>query len=176
LRKALSIDINELKKLCLQLCLNAAEIISLVSLVLDDEAMLEYQPSAKKKKIYEAKGKLIIFVFLFTNYIEEPCPVTFMQHKPHLNGLLIYLLACIVEHPGRIAGLPFILDFLPHLVVNDTTPDDTIQQFKDRWASPDLFPDLLGDAAFGSESGIRTMKTAGVGTLFSMPCDSYPYL
>jgi len=45
-----------LKKLRLQLHLNAAEIISLVSLVLDDEAMLEYQPSAKKKKIYEAKG------------------------------------------------------------------------------------------------------------------------
>jgi hypothetical protein len=58
--------------------LNVAEIISLVSLVLDDKAMLEYQLSVKKKKIYEAKGKLIIFVFLFTNYIGEPCSVTFM--------------------------------------------------------------------------------------------------
>ena len=55
-----------------------------------------------------------------------------MQRKPHPNGLLIYLLACAVNHPGNINGMPFILDFLPHLVVNDTAPDDTVVQFKDR--------------------------------------------
>jgi hypothetical protein len=65
---------------------------------------------------------------------EEPLPATFMQRKPHLNDLLLYLLTCAVEHGGRANGLPFIIDFLPHLVVNDTAPDDTIFQFKDRWA------------------------------------------
>ena len=55
-----------------------------------------------------------------------------MQRKPHSNGLLIYFLACAVNHPGNINGMPFILDFLPHLVVNDTAPDDTVVQFKDR--------------------------------------------
>ena len=52
----MALEIDDLKKLCMQLRLNAAEIISLVTLVLDDEGMLGYQPSAKKKKIYEARG------------------------------------------------------------------------------------------------------------------------
>jgi hypothetical protein len=62
----------------------------------------------------------------------EPLPAMYIQRKPHPNGLLLYLLVCAVEHVGRANGLPFILDFLPHLVINDTAPDDTIMQFKQR--------------------------------------------
>jgi hypothetical protein len=100
----------------------------------------------------------------------------FMQRKPHPNGLLLYLLACAVDHPSSINGTPFILDFLPHLVVNDTAPDDTVLQFKDRWAPNQSFPDLLGDAAFGSESVIKELQDIGSESLFSMPCDSHPSL
>jgi hypothetical protein len=56
LRKAMAIDINEIKKLCLQLRLNATELIQQISILLDDEAMLGYQPSAKKKKLCDMKG------------------------------------------------------------------------------------------------------------------------
>ena len=90
----------------------------------------------------------------------EPIPTTYMQCKPHPNGLLLYLLACAVEHAGNINGILFIIDFLPHLVVNDTAPNDTILQFKDRWASTSPFPDILGDAAFGSLQMLKDLQTA----------------
>ncbi len=48
IRKALCPKIDELKQLCLQLHLNAAVLLEYISLVLDDEAMLGYQPSKKK--------------------------------------------------------------------------------------------------------------------------------
>ena len=101
----------------------------------------------------------------------------FMQRKPHPNGLLIYLLACAVEHPGCSNGMPFVLDFLPHVVVNDTAPDDTVLQFKERWLFAHIpFPDLIGDAAFGSEATMTSLNTVGTNTLFSMPSDSHSYL
>jgi hypothetical protein len=106
----------------------------------------------------------------------EPLPASFMQRKPHPNGLLLYLLACAVEHGGRANGFPFIVDFLPHLVVNDTAPDDTIFQFKDRWAQGVVFPDILGDAAFGSIGMLEQLKTSQVNGLFSMASDMEPYL
>ena len=59
LRRALSLDIDDIKKLCLQLRLNAAELLTTVHMVLDDEAMLGYQPSAKKKKLCDARGNYI---------------------------------------------------------------------------------------------------------------------
>ena len=105
----------------------------------------------------------------------EPLPHVYMQHKPH-PLLLLYLLACAVEHAGRHNGLPFILDFLPHLVVNDTAPNDTVRQFKEWWAQNTPFPDLMGDAAFGSLQSIKELKASNVRTLFSMPIDFEPYL
>jgi hypothetical protein len=56
----------------------------------------------------------------------EPLSATYIQCKLHSNGLLLYLLAAAVEHGGRVNGLLFILDFLPHLIVNDTALDDTL--------------------------------------------------
>jgi hypothetical protein len=75
---------------------------------------------------------------------------------------LLYLLACAVEHAGNGNGVPFIIDFLPHLVVNDTAPNDTILQFKDRWAPTMPFLDILGDAAFGSLEMLNDLKTQQV--------------
>jgi hypothetical protein len=54
------------------------------------------------------------------NEKREPLPATYIQCKPHPNGLLLYLLATAIEHRDHANGLSFILDFLPHLVVNDT--------------------------------------------------------
>lgn len=56
LRRALDLQINDLKKLCLQLRLNAADIAETITMLLDDEALLGYQPSAKKKKMLDEKG------------------------------------------------------------------------------------------------------------------------
>lgn len=102
--------------------------------------------------------------------------MTYIQRKPHPNGLLLYLLGCAVEHPASINGVPFILDFLPHLVVNDTAPDDTIFQFKERWAHNSPFPNIIGDAAFGSEAMINQLQEEEVHSLFSMASDSHPSL
>jgi hypothetical protein len=49
-----------------------------------------------------------------------------MQHKPYPNDLLLYLLVATIKHRDHTNSLFFILDFLPHLIVNDTTPDDTL--------------------------------------------------
>lgn len=86
------------------------------------------------------------------------------------------MLACAVQHPGRTNGIPFIVDFLPHLEVMDTAPDSTITQFKERWAHTSSFPNLLGDAAFGTEASIKELKNENIESLFSMPSDSHPYL
>jgi hypothetical protein len=56
----------------------------------------------------------------------ELLSATYMQCKPHLNGLLLYLLVTVVKHKDCANGLLFILDFLPHLVVNNTALDDTL--------------------------------------------------
>src|SRR5271163_3802758 len=82
-----------------------------------------------------------------------------MQCKSHPNGLLLYLLACAVEHAGNRNGIPFIIDFLPHLVVNDIAPNDTILQFKDRWVLIMPFLDILRDTAFGSLEMLNDLKT-----------------
>jgi hypothetical protein len=130
LRNAIALEINDIKKLCLQLQINTAEVIHNISILLDDEAMLRYfyfifftlyffyllniryQPAKKKKKMCNEKG--------------EPLSATYMQHILHLNGLLLYLLAATIKHRGRVNGLLFILDFLLYLVVNDTVSDDTL--------------------------------------------------
>jgi hypothetical protein len=44
------------------------------------------------------------------------------------------------------------------LIVNDTTPDDTLDQFKDRWVQNSQFPDLLEDTAFGSIDMMNQLK------------------
>ena len=130
LHAAVSLDIDDIKKLCLQLRINAAKLVTAITVILDDEAMLGYQPSKNKKRLAELLG--------------IPIPVMYMQRKLHLNGLLLYLLACAVEHANNANGLPFILDFLPHTVVNDTALDDTIHQFKSKWAQTQPFPDIIG--------------------------------
>jgi hypothetical protein len=65
LRNAIALEIDDIKKLCLQLQINAAEVIHNISTLLDDETMLgyfyffyllsiRYQPSKKKKKLLPA--------------------------------------------------------------------------------------------------------------------------
>lgn len=113
---------------------------------------------------------------MLLDLLGEPYPGVYIQRKPHPNGLLLYLLSCCVDHHAREKGLPFVLDFLPHLVVNDTAPDDTLVQFRERWACSSPFPDSLGDAAFGSEPMIKRLKSENVNSLFSVPTDASPYV
>jgi hypothetical protein len=63
--KALCLDINTLKQLCLQLRLNATTLIELVSFILDDKTMLDYQ-SSKKKRYFS-----LFNIFNFNIIIEE---------------------------------------------------------------------------------------------------------
>ncbi len=71
-----------------------------------DESLMEYQPSATVKEAMEKIG--------------EPIPVAFIQRKPHPNGLLAYILSSFVVHPKDPSKkLPFIVDYLPHLRVDD---------------------------------------------------------
>ena len=79
--------------------------------VVDEQHMNAYQPKAHIKARAENRG--------------EPIPVTFIQRKPHPNGLLEYLLVTYVQHPARINSvLPYVLDIQPHLQVGDASPSE----------------------------------------------------
>ena len=100
---------------------NTTKHISQVSVVVGDEAVLEYQPSPDSKKAHEHRG--------------DPIPVVFIPRKPHPNGFLLYLLATYVEDPtGEHSGSPHILDIIPHLSAGDTAPVATIKEFLNRWS------------------------------------------
>ena len=75
--------------------------------------MAAYQPSKKVKD--EAKNN------------REFIPVTYIQRKPHPNGLLIYIAASfvIIENKKKL----FIVDFEHHLSSLDVTPTNVIQKF-----------------------------------------------
>ncbi len=84
-----------------------------------DELVMEYQPSAEVKAEAEQKG--------------EPIPVTFIQRKPHPNGLLAYILATFLSHPKNPASkLPFIVDYFPHLKVDDIHTGNLLEKIIER--------------------------------------------
>ena len=90
--------------------------------VVDEQHMNAYhQPKAHIKARAENRG--------------EPIPVTFIQRKPHPNGLLEYLLVTYVQHPARINSvLPYVLDIQPHFQVGDASPSEAaVRAFMSRY-------------------------------------------
>jgi len=82
---------------------------------------MEYQPSATVKEAMDLSG--------------EPIPVTFIERKPHPNGLLAYLLSSYVVHPRDSSKkLPFIVDYLPYLQVDDINDGNVLQHIMNRYA------------------------------------------
>ena len=80
-----------------------------------DESVMEYQPSAVVKEAMEKAG--------------EPIPVVYIQRKPHPNGLLAYILSSFVPHPKDPSkNLPFIVDYIPHLRVDDVHAGNAVQK------------------------------------------------
>jgi hypothetical protein len=85
LQNALEIDIDSVTKLCLQLCINIAKLVSNIKILLDDEAMLgylfrfffyffskinfffylyKYQSSKKKKKMCDMKEESLPAMYI----------------------------------------------------------------------------------------------------------------
>jgi hypothetical protein len=90
-------------------------IIEDIHVISIDESMVEYHPSANKKCKLSDSG--------------EPIPVVFIQRKPHPNGLLLYEAVTYVEHPAKNDRvLPFIVDMVPHIRMNDCSPIEVVKK------------------------------------------------
>ena len=58
----------------------------------------------------------------------EPIPVVYIERKPHENGLELFMACSYLLHPGEISKkIPFIIDILPHLQVEDISPTKALQ-------------------------------------------------
>lgn len=91
-----------------------------ISVVTIDESVIAYQPKKEAKSNAEKK--------------EEPIPMVYIPRKPHPNGLLIYQLATFVQHATKEnKKMPFIINMLSHLKMNDTNPTHAFKEFIDRF-------------------------------------------
>ena len=54
--------------------------------------------------------------------------MVYILRKPHPNGLLIYLACTWIDHSLYVGSkVPLIIDMIPHLQVQDTSPIDIIR-------------------------------------------------
>lgn len=99
--------------------LTYSRLLEKVSLVTIDESIVAYHPKPEVKQRAEQDG--------------EPIPVVFIPRKPHPNGLEVFLACSYIPHPVEVGSvLPFIIDMIPHLELNDYTPTDIIAQVMHR--------------------------------------------
>jgi hypothetical protein len=90
-----------------------------VFIVTLDESLMEYQPSAKIKTYAEKN--------------EEPIPIVYIPRKSHSNELLVYIAATYIDHPIKSnSKIPFIIDLLSHLQVDDVSNGTALEQIMNR--------------------------------------------
>jgi hypothetical protein len=99
--------------------INIIRIISDISVLTVDEATISYEPNASTKKIAITLG--------------EPIPLTYIPRKPHPNGLLLYLGSSYILHPTKQQSkLPYVVDIIPHLQVNDVSCSIAVHKIMQR--------------------------------------------
>eukprot|EP01105_Mastigella_eilhardi_P024040 TRINITY_DN617_c0_g4_i1.p1 TRINITY_DN617_c0_g4~~TRINITY_DN617_c0_g4_i1.p1 ORF type:complete len:499 (+),score=93.72 TRINITY_DN617_c0_g4_i1:432-1928(+) len=150
-------QLEEVKLLGQRLTVSFQTQLTSVSLLLIDELVSAYQPSAAVKTIAEQTG--------------EPIP-----RKPHPDGVEVLLGATFVSgHPKNTLRLPYLTHIIPHLSTGDSAPQDVLRQVVETW--PLLpHPHYVGDAAFGSAQILDIIRQhGGVGT-FSISTNLWPQL
>jgi hypothetical protein len=111
------------------------------TLAVFDESLMEYQPGHRAKAEAERAN--------------EPIPVTYIPRKPHPNGLLAYILSSYLPHPIKLdRKLPFIIDYLPHLRVNDIHPGNCLEKIIHRYKKLNLIDQQMA-LGFSSTSCVR---------------------
>eukprot|EP01105_Mastigella_eilhardi_P013148 TRINITY_DN2990_c0_g1_i1.p1 TRINITY_DN2990_c0_g1~~TRINITY_DN2990_c0_g1_i1.p1 ORF type:complete len:436 (-),score=87.15 TRINITY_DN2990_c0_g1_i1:428-1735(-) len=154
--------LEQLTLLAQQLSCSFQAQLTAVSLLLIDELVSAYQPSASVKTAAEATG--------------EPIPAVFFPRKPHPNGLEVLLVATFLPgHPKRTKRLPYLTHAIPHLRTGDSAPQDVLHKVIETWPLVP-HPHYVGDTAFGSTQILEIVRQrGGVGT-FSISSNSCPQL
>jgi hypothetical protein len=94
-------------------------LVSEIDILIIDECTISYKPTTIIKHTANQNG--------------EPIPLVYIPRKPHPNGLFLYLGVLYIPHPTEENSvLPFIIDIIPHLKVNDISPTEAVKQMIQR--------------------------------------------
>jgi len=127
------------------------------SIVSFDESVYSYQPRKATKAKAEEKGAAI--------------PTVYIPRKPHPNGLLNWL--CVSK--SSTTGLPFVLDFEPHLSFPTISGQNALRKIHTRWSYP-VRPCFVADATIGSFELLQELHASGSFGCFSMSKKSKGWL
>jgi len=101
----------------------------------------------------------------------EPIPLVFIPRKPHPNGLLNWVLCC----KSSSTGIPYVLNFYPHLDHPQVTANNSFQYFMDNW-SYEIKPTFIADAAIGSFDLFDQLENSGLSATFSCSSNVKPWI
>lgn len=118
-------------------------------LVVLDETLYEYQPSAETRSEFERNL--------------DPIPVVFIPRKPHQHGLLNYQL---VTRSSR-TRLPYVIDFEPKITL-EVTPRSAMFSIVSRWDAKLPALHLVADSAFSGITAVADLGKKGLRVTCSM--------
>jgi len=127
------------------------------SIVCFDESVYAYKPRKSTKEKSEKKG--------------DPIPSVYIPRKPHPNGLLNWCLVTV----SSTTGLPFVIDFEPHLSFPTISGQNAILKMHQRWPYP-FKPCYVADATIGSFELLQEMHSSNSFACFSISKKVKPWL
>ncbi len=110
-------------------------------------------------------GKLVIDESVYEYLGGSPVHV-FIPRKPHPNGQMSYGLAC----KSAVQEMPCLIDFEPYLPGNKVSARSAARKLITRYVEdhPELSPQFVMDAAFGSFSEIEYYRDVMANVTYSM--------
>ncbi len=156
LQECLSLTATQQLQLYQRLRLRLREIWIYDGVMTIDECIYAYQVSPIKKD--RAKDSA------------DQIPVVFIPRKPHRNGLLNYKgVVC----SGK-TGLPFMLDFEPHVQFPQITPREALRSIVNRWAHVPV--SIVADCGFGGIELLNELRQLGIRATFSLSNNESSYI
>jgi len=100
----------------------------------------------------------------------EPIPVVYIPRKPHPNGLLNFLFATKSSN----TGLPYVIDFQPHLTHPQLTPSEIVRLFVARWTYSHS-PIIVGDSKIIGFKLVNELMEQGIRSTFSCSVNDHSF-
>lgn len=121
--------------------------------------------SGRSRSVWLPGGKLVIDESVYEYLGTSPAHV-FIPRKPHPNGQMSYGLAC----KSAEQEMPCLIDFEPYIKGNKVSARGAARKLASRFVEdhPELAPQFVMDAAFGSFSEIEYYRDIGANITYSM--------
>jgi hypothetical protein len=121
--------------------------------------------SQRSRQVWLPGGKLPIDESVYEYLGASPAHV-FIPRKPHPNGQMSYGLSC----RSAVQEMPCLIDFEPYIPGNKVSARTAARLLINRFVDdhPELAPQFVMDAAFGSFSEIEYYRDIGANVTYSM--------